>query len=245
VEPDRGESRRVGREVARDLAELEDAERVHLVLSDDAAVDEVLAKFDPRGVVIDHSTTLPLLTRDRAARLARKNIAFVSAPCFMTPTTAREAKGMILASGPGYERVRDALSKMTGDVWYLGERAELAVTYKLCGNAVQVAVAGALADAIAIARGAGVDPNDVAELFTRYDVVRSLPSRAKKMARGDITPSWTLAMARKDVALMMQTVKNDAPLAVLPGVAKRMDEALSEGHAADDYGSIALAPLRA
>jgi 3-hydroxyisobutyrate dehydrogenase-like beta-hydroxyacid dehydrogenase len=222
-----------------------DADRVHLVLSDDAAVDATLAEIAPCGVVIDHTTTLPRATKERAERCKARGIAFLSAPCFMTPTTARESKGMILASGAGWDQVKEALARMTGDVWYLGERAELAVSYKLCGNAVQVAVAGALADVIAIARGAGVDPGEVAELFTRYDVVRSLPTRAKKMARGDVTPSWNLAMARKDVRLMLETAKTGAPLAVLPGVAARMDAALADGHAADDYGAIALAVLRA
>jgi 3-hydroxyisobutyrate dehydrogenase-like beta-hydroxyacid dehydrogenase len=232
-----------GAKVASTLeAAVNDADRVHLVVSDDAAVDAILAKISPRGVVIDHTTTLPRSTKERAERCKARNIELLSAPCFMTPTTAREAKGMILASGQGYTRVKDALAAMTGDVWYLGERAELAVSYKLCGNAVQVAVAAALADVIAIARGAGIDPNAVAELFSRYDVVRSLPTRAKKMARGDMTPSWNLAMARKDVGLMIETANE--PVAILPAIAQRMDEMLAEGHAADDYGAVALPALK-
>jgi len=218
------------------------AERVHLVLADDAAVDAVLEHVDA-GFVVDHSTTLPQTTKERSERLKNRQITFLSAPCFMTPSTARDAKGMILASGAGYERAKDALAKMTGDVWYLGERAELAVCYKLFGNCVQVAVCGALADVFAIARGAGIDPNDAAEIFSRYDVVRSLPSRAKKMARKDIAPSWNLAMARKDVALMIETAKKNIPLAVLESIAARMDEALADGHGADDYGAIALKAL--
>jgi 3-hydroxyisobutyrate dehydrogenase len=223
------------------------ASRVHLVLSDDDAVDGVLASIDGAldagAVVIDHSTTAPHRTKDRGMHLASRGVPFVSAPCFMTPTTAREAKGMVLASGDpeAYARVKDALARMTGEVWFLGARAELAVATKLFGNCVQVAVCGALADVFAMARGAGIDPVDAAEIFSRYDVVRSLQSRAKKMARADTTPSWTLSMARKDVALMLDAAgASGLPLAVLPGVAARMDAAIADGHGALDYGAIAL-----
>ncbi len=225
------------------------AERVHLVLSDDDAVDAVLADIAPGAdaIVIDHTTSLPRRTKDRGERCALRSVAFLSAPVFMTPTTAREGKGMMLVAGPRdvFDRARQALERMTGDVWYLGDRTELAVSYKLFGNCVQVAVCGALADVFAIARGAGVDPEQAAEIFSRYDVVRSLPTRAKKMARADLTPSWTLEMARKDVGLMLETAGTTGlQLAILRGVASSMDAAIAEGHAADDYGVIALRAVR-
>lgn len=221
------------------------AERIHMVLSDDDAVDAVLADVVPAhdAIVIDHSTTLPRRTKERAERCASRGIAFLGAPVFMTPTTAREAKGMMLVAGPQaiFEKAQAALAKMTGDVWYLGERTDLAVSYKLFGNCVQVAVCGALADVFAIARGAGVEMDQAAEIFSRYDVVRSLPTRAKKMARADLTPSWTLEMARKDVGLMLETAATTGlPLSILRGVASRMDQAIADGHGADDYGAIAL-----
>jgi 3-hydroxyisobutyrate dehydrogenase-like beta-hydroxyacid dehydrogenase len=221
------------------------AARVHLVLSDDDAVDAVVAQVGaglaPGAVLVDHSTTLPARTRARAERLATAGVAFLHAPVFMTPTTAREAKGMILASGPRsvFERVEGALRAMTGEVWWVGERADLAVCEKLFGNAIQVAVCAALADVLAMARAAGVEPALAAEIFSRYDVVRSLPSRSKKMARGDWTPSWTLAMARKDVRLMLETAGEGAPLSVLPGAAQAMDRALARGDGELDYGVLA------
>ena len=41
------------------------------------------------------------------------------------------------------------------------------------------------------------------------------------MAAGDFTPSFELAMARKDVRLMIETA-GDKPLAALPAIAARM-----------------------
>jgi 3-hydroxyisobutyrate dehydrogenase-like beta-hydroxyacid dehydrogenase len=240
-----------GARVAESAAEaVRGAARVHLVLSDDDAVDAVLDRIAkalaPAAIVVDHSTTLPARTRARATRLAEAGVAFLHAPVFMTPTTAREAKGMILASGPRevFDRAKGALEAMTGEVWWVGERADLAVCEKLFGNAIQVAVCAALADVLAMARAAGVDPELAAEIFSRYDVVRSLPSRSKKMARGDFTPSWTLAMARKDVRLMLETAGEAIPLAVLPAAAQAMDRALARGDGDLDYGVLCREAVR-
>src|SRR4051794_26552062 len=66
-----------GARVAQTAAEaVEGAERVHLSLSDDAAVDAVLASIVPalgaaRTPVIDHTTTSPAGTAARAERLAQ------------------------------------------------------------------------------------------------------------------------------------------------------------------------------
>src|SRR3954463_4002402 len=49
------------------------AARVHLVLKDDAVVDEVVAALRPGldadAIIIDHTTTQPALTAERAKRL--------------------------------------------------------------------------------------------------------------------------------------------------------------------------------
>lgn len=80
------------------------------------------------AVVIDHSTTSPRGTRARIARVNRSGVKFLHAPVFMSPQMARDAVGIMLASGPqaAFDEVLDELGKMTGDVWYLGEQGDLA-----------------------------------------------------------------------------------------------------------------------
>jgi 3-hydroxyisobutyrate dehydrogenase-like beta-hydroxyacid dehydrogenase len=53
------------------------------------------------------------------------------------------------------------------------------------------------------------------------------------MAAADFTPSFELAMARKDVRLMTETAR-DLPLAALPSIASRMDALIAEGRGGDD-----------
>ena len=124
------------------------AERVHLVLLDDDSVDAAIAEFQaalhPDAVIIDHTTTQPARTAERAVRLDAAGIRYLHAPVMMGPGAARDAKGMMLVAGPSdrVAQVRDVLSMMTGEVWHVGERADLAAVYKLFGNAATLSVVG-------------------------------------------------------------------------------------------------------
>jgi 3-hydroxyisobutyrate dehydrogenase len=219
-------------------------ERVHVALSDDAAVDAMLDScLEPLGdsVVIDHSTTSPQGTRARAQRMAGRGIAFLHAPVFMSPAMCREAQGLMLVSGPEplFERVRAALEKMTGKLLYRGERPDLAAAHKLFGNAMIMALVGGLADVYTMAAELGVPATEAHALFANFNPTGVLAYRGKSMAEGNYTPSFSLAMARKDVRLMIETA-GSRPLAALPGIASRMDALIASGHAEQDVGVLAI-----
>jgi 3-hydroxyisobutyrate dehydrogenase-like beta-hydroxyacid dehydrogenase len=57
------------------------------------------------------------------------------------------------------------------------------------------------------------------------------------MARRDFSASFELTMARKDIGLMLEAAGPE-PLAALPGIAERMDEAIAAGHGRDDLAAI-------
>lgn len=230
----------LGVRVAKDVADaVRGAARVHIVVSDDEAVESVLAAvlpaLEPGAVVIDHSTASPRGTADRAARAKAAGWAFVHAPVFMSPNMAKTSKGMILASADAatYDKVRDALAAMTGEVWYLGERPDLAAAYKLFGNAMILTIVGGVADVLTMAKSLDVAPEVAMQLFGKFKPAGTLELRGAKMAAGDYTPSFELTMARKDVRLMVEAA-GDAPLAVLPGLLARMDALLARGDGAYD-----------
>ena len=221
------------------------ATRIHLVLKDDAVVDEVLAAaragLAPDAVVIDHSTTLPALTAARAKRLAADGVAYLHCPVFMGPAAARSAQGIMLACGPKplFERVQAQLAPMTGRLEFVGERADLAAIDKLMGNAAIIGLAAVVCDVLSIAKAGGVPPQDALGLVAMLDLNMMAARRGGVMAAGDFAPSFELAMARKDVGLMMQSV-GDLPLVALPSIAARMDRLVEAGHGAKDFAVIAI-----
>ena len=210
------------------------AERVHLVLFDDETVDETIAELRPglasRAVIIDHTTTLPATTADRARRLANDGVSFLHAPVFMSPAAARAAQGMMLVAGDSsvFARVRDNLERMTGELWHVGERPDLAAAYKLFGNAMLVATGGGLADIFHMADALEVPRADALGVFDRFRIEGGLKMRGTKILEENYAPSFHLETARKDVRLMIESA-GDEPVPVLRAVAERMDELIAEG----------------
>lgn len=236
---------------ARAFAEAADAvrgaERVHLALSDDASVDEVLeqaqAGFAPGQVIVDHTTTSAEGARERIARFQGRGIAYQHAPVFMGPQNALHATGVMLASGDRarFEAVRPALEKMTGKLSYLGPEPGRAASFKLLGNLFLMFMTAGIADLLTLAKGLGIPAEEAATLFTVFNPAATLTPRVERVLAADFAhPSWELAMARKDARLMIEAgQKGGAPLAVLPAIAAAMDRFIERGHAHDDWTVIA------
>jgi 3-hydroxyisobutyrate dehydrogenase len=225
------------------------ASRVHLVLRDDAVVEEVIAAarsaLSPDAVVIDHSTTLPALTAQRAERLNAQGVKYLHCPVFMGPAAARKAQGSMLAAGPRalFESVQADLAKMTARLEYLGERADLAAANKLFGNAMLIGTAAVVADILTIAQASNVPAEDAIKLLGLLDLNAAVAGRGANMAKGNFTPTFELAMARKDVRLMLQAC-GDRPMAALPAIAARMDQLIAAGHGAKDPSVLGIDALR-
>lgn len=222
------------------------AERVHLILLDDDSVDEAIADFQaalhPDAIVIDHTTTLPARTAARAAALEAVGVRYLHAPVMMGPGAARTAKGMMLVAGSTerFESVRAALSEMTGEVWHVGERTDLAAVYKLFGNAASLSVVGVLADVMRMADGAGVARSGVLEMLAKVNLNGPLSMRGNMMVSGEYEPNFTLEVARKDMRLMLETAaEHRTPM--LSALAQCMDEGIEAGQAKEDFAIIGKA----
>lgn len=221
------------------------AERVHLVLKDDAVVEEVIAALRPglgaNAIIVDHTTTQPKLTAARATRLNGEGVRYIHCPVFIGPAAARQGKGSILASGPRalFDAVQPALAKMAEKVEYVGERPDAAAVFKLCGNAVIIGLSGVVSDVLSIGDGAGFSADETMKTFGMLNIPGMLAFRGKNMAAGDFSPSFELTMARKDVRLMLETAAGH-PMATLESIARRMDELIAAGRGADDMAVIGV-----
>jgi 3-hydroxyisobutyrate dehydrogenase len=223
------------------------ADRIHIMLSDDAAVDALLDRIAsaiaPSAIVIDHTTVAPRPTAARFERCERESIAFLHAPVFMSPQMTREGKGIMLCSGPAerFERARSFLAAMTADLWYVGERTDKAAALKLFGNQMIFFITAGLADGFALTRSVDLPPREAFELFSHFKPAATIDFRGKKIAEGDFSSSFDLTMARKDARLMLETAQaGDVELHVLPAIARWMDETIERG-----YGDRDLAVLGA
>jgi 3-hydroxyisobutyrate dehydrogenase len=220
------------------------ADRVHLVLAEDDAVDAVitalLPSLAPGATIVDHSTNLPHRVGERTTRLREQGVRYLHAPVFMAPSNARQGTGLMLLSGPADEAqaLQPALAEMTGKVWHVGERADAAATLKLAGNGLLIALAGTMGDLYQLAEHNGLHATDVLTLFETFN-----PSPAylgkRVLQAGTVPASFELSMARKDVRLMIEGAGGPEHLSVLPGLAAAMDRDLAAGLGAEDFAIFA------
>lgn len=228
------------------------AARLHLTLSDDAAVDALLEAarpgLAPGAIIVDHTTTSPTGTAARAARWSERGLAFLHAPVFMGPKHALEGTGLMLASGDPalYATLTPELARMTGKLLYLGPQPERAAGFKLLGNLYLMFINTAVADVLAFARTLGVAPRDAAALFETFNPGATIGERFERVFKDDFgNPGWKLGMARKDVRLILEeTEAHGGSLAILPAIAAELDRWIERGHGGDDWTVIASDALR-
>jgi 3-hydroxyisobutyrate dehydrogenase len=221
---------------------VEGADRIHVMLSDDAAVDHVLESIRDRIPgnmwIIDHTTTAPSPTAERAARWTARGCVYLHAPVFMSPKNTEEGNGFMLVSGDPakIQAVMPELEKMASKVIRLGDKPELAAAYKLFGNLMLIGIQGVIADVVRLAHAVGVQPADAVALFAQFNPGEMLPVRAAKIAGGPYEPaSFAVSMARKDVRLMIEeAARHGVELGLMPLIAKLYDQAIARGEGALD-----------
>lgn len=212
-------------------------ERIHVMLSDDAAVDEILESIRDRipgdTWIIDHTTTAPSPTAERAARWAARGRVYLHAPVFMSPKNTEEGTGFMLVSGDPARiaAVMPELEQMATKVIRLGDKPETAAAYKLFGNLMLIGIQGVIADVVRLAHAVKVQPADAVALFTQFNPGETLPVRAAKIAGGPYEPaSFAVSMARKDVRLMIEEAgRHGVRLELMPLIAELYDRAIARG----------------
>jgi 3-hydroxyisobutyrate dehydrogenase len=236
-----------GAQAFADAAEaVRGASRVHITLSDDAAVDAVLAtiagSLEPGAAVIDHTTTAPTPTVARYETMAKTGAFFAHVPMFMGPANALASTGLMLTSGPDERkaRVREIVTPMTGKLVDVGSGDDRAAAFKLFGNTMLFFITAGLADVFKFGQSLGISPLEAHSLFADFKPGGLIDARGKNMAEGNFQAAFELVMARKDVRLVLEeAARQGTELSVLPAIASLMDRGIASGHGTQDMGVIA------
>ena len=219
------------------------ADRIHLTLSDDNSVNEVLEKaspgFKPGVIIVDHTTTSAPGAAKRSANWKQKGFHFIHAPVFMGPPNALDGTGTMMISGDQslIKQIEPELSKMTGRLWNLGEDPAKAAAIKLLGNLFHIGLVGVITDMLTLAETLDVPAADLPALFEVLNPAGVARARLKKIdSKTFDQPSWELSMSRKDARLMIEQAENSGKnLLVIPPVAGKMDVWIKKGHSNDDW----------
>lgn len=182
------------------------------MVSDPPALEEVL--WGPAGAVhglkrgslyMDSSTVSPALARKIAAACADRGVKFLDAPVTGGDWGARKGE-LVFMIGGDPETVKEAepLIGVMGKKWFhLGPNGA-GQTIKLAMNAILALQVGALAEAIALVTGAGLQAEKLVEVM-QSSMARSgvLDVKAPNLLKGEYAPSFPLRLMHKDLGLAL------------------------------------------
>jgi len=170
------------------------------------------------GVLWLQMSTIGEAGTERCADLAgQRDVVLVDAPVLGTRQPADEGKLVVLASGPATVRNRvqpvfDAVGHKT--IW-VGE-AGAGTRLKLVANNWVLTVTEGTAETLALARGFGLDPQLFLEAIGGGTLdLPYLQIKSQAILNQDYTPSFRLALAAKDAALVAESAERhqvDVPL---------------------------------
>ena len=210
-----------------------------------AVVDSVLKTAAAGTVIVEMSTISPVTARELAVRCGDAGVAYLDCPVSGGPVGAEAGTLAIWVGGDGeaMERARPVLEVLgrADRLRHCGAvGAGLAV--KLANNFLGAVNAAASAEALALAREAGVDPALVAEAVNdgtggNWQLANLFP---RKVLQGDFEPGFRITHMAKDLRIAAEVAAEyGLELPVLDLARTRLDEARAQFGDDRDYGAVA------
>lgn len=208
-----------------------------------AVVDELLAIVDPPELVIETSTVTPRTARELAAKCAGRGVAFVDAAIAGGVQSMAAGRCTFLVGGDdaAMAKARPVLDMIAETIHHLGP-VGAGSGAKVVNNAVMHAEMVVLIEAAAMAKKLGIELSKLVEILGRPDgIMRPLEHRvAERMATGDYAGGMSVANARKDSMLALETAQDTGvPLYATLAAHTPYEIAHSLGWGDDDYATLA------
>jgi 3-hydroxyisobutyrate dehydrogenase-like beta-hydroxyacid dehydrogenase len=245
------ELRTTGARIVGSPAEAAVGDAVVTMLSDDRAIEEVvlgsgkvLSSLRAGSTHVCAST----ISVDLAKRLTEVHKehgqTYISLPVFGRPEAAEAKKLVAVAAGPhdAIERLQPLFGAIASVTYFMGEEPVLANVVKLSGNFLIASVIESLAEAFALIRKYGVNPQDYLELMTSslfsspvYKVYGAL------IAEGKYEPvGFRMALGLKDARLVLAAAdRASVPMPLASLVRDRLLSGVARGMQDADWCSIA------
>ncbi len=189
------------------------------IVSDPPALEEVLwgkngddgalSALKAGATYMDSSTVSPALARKISTACAKQNVRFLDAPVTGGDWGAKKGELLFMIGGDA-ETIKDAepILGVMGKKWFhLGPNGA-GQTIKLAMNAILALQVEALAEAIALVKAAGLQPEKLVEVM-QSSMARSgvLDVKSQNLLKGDYTPSFPLRLMLKDIDLALDLAK--------------------------------------
>jgi 3-hydroxyisobutyrate dehydrogenase-like beta-hydroxyacid dehydrogenase len=227
------------------------SEAVCVVLPSLASVEEVV--LGPRGLtpsgrvdqtIIQMSTISPSLTERLAREVSVKGLAFLDCPISGTSGMVAQGDGIIFVGGERsvFDRWRPVLESVLPRAVFVGRPGQ-AMALKLVANLLIALHSAAAAEALLLAKRAGLDLGLVLDVLTKSAATsRMLEVRGPLMAKREFPPQMKLDLFMKDLHLIQDAARQAGAPLPLTDVAERLyARAMADGHAGEDLAVVLTA----
>lgn len=193
------------------------------------------------SILIDCSTIAPDSARQIAAQLAKRGIHFLDAPVSGCVQGAIDASLAIMAGGEAaiLERVRPLLACLGQRIVHVGPNGAGQVA-KACNQMIMVAAIEAVAEAMRLARAAGVDCAKVKQALAGGSAAsRVLEVMGERMVQRDFTAGIEARLHHKDFGLVLAAARQSGvAMPLTASIAQQLNSLMAQGWGRDDTASL-------
>ena len=224
------------------------ADLVCTVLPSLASVEETIlgaggiaAAARPGQTIAQMSTISPTLTERLARETTARGLAFLDCPISGTSGMVAQGNGVFFVGGERalYDRWRALLESILPRAVHVGRPGQ-AMVLKLVANLLVALNSAAVAEALALARRAGLEPQVVLDVLgTGAATSRMLEVRGPMMVRGEFPAQMKLDLFMKDLHLIQEAAGVAGAALPLTDVAERLYAAAhAAGHGGEDLAVV-------
>jgi 2-hydroxy-3-oxopropionate reductase len=217
---------------------LPDTPDVEAVLLGDQGV---LDAISPGSLVVDMSTIDPIATRSFAAAFSARGVGIVDAPVSGGEKGALNASLSIMVGGDDDDvaRAMPLFRAMGTTIVHVGASGAGQVT-KACNQLVVASTIQAVAEALGLAKRAGVDPGKVREaLLGGLAGSKILEIHGQRMIERAFAPGFRTRLHLKDARIVRRTAEQLAsPTPAFDVVAEALAELVEEGGGDLDHSAL-------
>lgn len=224
------------------------------MVTDSAASEQVacgasglLAGAHPGLVYIDMSSITPETSRALAARAEAAGVPMLDAPVTGAPKVASEGKLGIMVGGPKatFEACLPLLQTMGVKIVYAGGPG-MGSTLKLVNNLLLGVCIHAAAEALVLAKKAGLDPKAVIEI-TSVGGARTgaMETRGPRMVARDFTPHFSANNMYKDLSNVLKLAEECGVSLPVTGTAREFLRAVKSQGKGDLDSAVVMTVLEA
>jgi 2-hydroxy-3-oxopropionate reductase len=204
----------------------------------------VFSALQPGSLLIDTSTIAPAVARRLAARAVELGAVMLDAPVSGGEIGAINASLSIMVGGDAavFERALPVLEAMGNPerIIHIGPSGSGQLC-KVCNQMVIAGTLGAVSEALALARKAGVDGGRVrAALLGGFASSRVLEVHGERILKSNYVPGFRTRLFAKDLRIASATLTEyDTPAPVSAAVHQLVTALMAAGRGDDDYSSLA------